>query len=417
MAQITRAELVLVNLVPETERRDAIQAFEAQETPILTVTDSDGASGTGYCYTIGAGGTSVVALLRDRLLPRLIGADADNIERVWRDLRASVNALTVGPVAALALAAIDIALWDLRGHKTGLSLHRLAGGANERVPVYSTEGGWLQLSAETLCDDAAQRQREGFHGAKIKVGRPQLHEDRERLEAVRATVGPTWDIMVDANQAFHGDEAWRRASAFAPVSPVWFEEPLPADDVAGHAHLARHSPIPIAVGESLYSIRDFRNYLQQDACSVVQVDVARIGGVTPWLKVAHLAECYNVAVAPHFLMEIHVSLVCAVPNGTRLEYIPQLGPVMANQVVITDGYAYPPTAPGTGIEWDWDRIAHVAVDKVRARHEGPALRPPDRPEAGDEGRVPPPAPTSGTLKWHLSSRRQATPYPPGARSG
>jgi L-alanine-DL-glutamate epimerase-like enolase superfamily enzyme len=367
MAQVTRAELVLVNLVPQTQRHDAIQSFECQETPILTLTDSDGASGTGYCYTIGAGGTAVVALLRDRLLPRLIGADPDNIERVWADLRASVNALTVGPIASLALAAIDIALWDLRGQKTGLPLHRLAGGANERVPVYSTEGGWLQLSAEALCDDAAQRQREGFHGVKIKVGRPHLQEDRERLEAVRATVGPAWDIMVDANQAFQCDEALRRATAFADINPAWFEEPLPADDIAGHALLARHSPVPIAVGESLYSIRDFRNYLQHDACLVVQADVARIGGVTPWLKVAHLAECYNVAVAPHFLMEVHVSLVCAVPNGTRLEYIPQLGPVMANQVVITDGYAYPPKAPGIGIDWDWDRIADMAVDRVLAQ--------------------------------------------------
>jgi L-alanine-DL-glutamate epimerase-like enolase superfamily enzyme len=366
MAQITRVDLFLVNLVPQTERRDAIQAFECQETPVLTLTDSDGVSGTGYCYTIGAGGSSVVALLRDRLLPRLIGADPDNIERIWRDLRASVNALTIGPIASLALATIDIALWDLRGRKTGLPLHRLAGGANERVPVYSTEGGWLQLSAEALCEDAARRQSEGFHGAKIKVGRPHLHEDQERLEAVRETVGPAWDIMVDANQSFHCDEAMRRANAFAHVDLAWFEEPLPADDISGHANLARHTPVPIAVGESLYSIRDFRHYLQQDACSVVQVDVARIGGITPWLKVAHLAECYNVPVAPHFLMEIHVSLVCAVPNGSRLEYIPQLGSIMANQVVIVDGYAYPPTAPGVGIEWDWEMISHLAVDKVEA---------------------------------------------------
>jgi L-alanine-DL-glutamate epimerase-like enolase superfamily enzyme len=364
MARIRQAEVALVNLLPQTERRDAIQAFECQETPILTVTDSDGATGTGYSYTIGTGGSSVVALLRDRLLPRLMGADPENLERVWRDLKMSVNALTIGPVASLALAAIDTALWDLRGHKVGLPLNRLAGGANERVPVYSTEGGWLQLSVDELCTDAVERQREGFHGAKIKVGRPHLHEDRERLEAVRAAVGPGWDIMVDANQAFHYDEALRRADAFAHLGLAWFEEPLPADDVAGHARLARHTTIPIAAGESLYSITHFRDYLHQEACSVVQVDAARIGGITPWLKVAHLAESYNVAVAPHFLMEIHVSLACAVPNGARLEYIPQLGSITTNQVVIADGYAYPPTAPGIGIEWDWEKIADLASGTV-----------------------------------------------------
>ena len=364
MAHIRQAEVALVNLVPQTERRDAVQAFESQETPILTVTDSDGARGTGYSYTIGTGGSSVIALLRDHLLPRLMGADPENIERVWRDLKMSVNALTIGPVASLALAAVDTALWDLRGRKTGVPLHRLAGGANERIPVYSTEGGWLQLSVDELCTDAVERQREGFHGAKIKVGRPHLHEDRERLEAVRAAVGPGWDIMVDANQAFHYDEALRRADAFAHLELAWFEEPLPADDLAGHARLARHTAIPIAVGESLYSPMHFRDYLHQGACSVVQVDVARIGGITPWLKVAHLAECYNVAVAPHFLMEIHLSLACAVPNGARLEYIPQLGSITANQVVIADGYAYPPSTPGIGIEWDWEKIARLATSTV-----------------------------------------------------
>jgi len=364
VAKIQRAELSLVNLTPEVQRRDAVQAFESQETPILTVTDSDGASGTGYTYTIGAGGSSIVALLRDRLLPKLMGAEAEDLEHNWRDLKMSINALTIGPVASLALAAIDTALWDLRGRRTGLPLYRLAGGANERVPVYSTEGGWLQLSVEELCQNAAECQRQGFHGAKMKVGRPDWHEDKERLEAVRATVGPAWDIMVDANQAFRYDEALRRTEAFSGSKPAWLEEPLPADDIAGHARLARHTAIPIAVGESLYSTMHFREYLQQGACSVVQVDVARVGGITPWLKVAHLADCYNVAVAPHFLMEIHVSLACAVPNGARLEHIPQLGSITANEVVIADGYAYPPAAPGIGLEWDWDKIAHLASGTV-----------------------------------------------------
>jgi L-alanine-DL-glutamate epimerase-like enolase superfamily enzyme len=135
--------------------------------------------------------------------------------------------------------------------------------------------------------------------------------------------------------------------------------------VAGHARLAAHTAIPIAVGESLYSTMHFRDYLHQGACSVVQVDVARIGGITPWLKVAHLAECYNVPVAPHFLMEIHLPLTCAVPNGARLEYIPQLSSITANQIVVSDGYAYPPTTPGTGLEWDWEKITHLAVGSFR----------------------------------------------------
>ena len=130
--------------------------------------------------------------------------------------------------------------------------------------------------------------------------------------------------MTDANQLFTVDEAIRRARHFEKLDLAWFEEPLPADDLGGHVRLARSTSVPVAVGESLYSALHFREYLQAGACSIVQVDVARIGGVTPWLKVAHLAETFNVPVCPHFLMELHVALCCAVPNARWVEYIPQL---------------------------------------------------------------------------------------------
>jgi L-alanine-DL-glutamate epimerase-like enolase superfamily enzyme len=140
-------------------------------------------------------------------------------------------------------------------------------------------------------------------------------EDVARLSAVRDAVGEDWDIMTDANQGFTLAEAMRRARHLETLDVAWFEEPLPADDVAAHAELSRHTSVPIAVGESLYSPSQFKDYLQVGACSIVQVDVARIGGITPWLKVAHMAEAFNVPVCPHFLMELHVALCCAVPNS------------------------------------------------------------------------------------------------------
>ena len=135
---------------------------------------------------------------------------------------------------------------------------------------------------------------------------------------------------------------------------------LAARLVAGHAELARHTSVPIAVGESLYSASQFKDYLQAGACSIVQVDVARIGGITPWLKVAHLAETFNVAVCPHFLMELHVGLCCAVPNGCWVEYIPQLEAITQSGLEIRDGRAYPSPEAGLGIDWDWDAIARFS---------------------------------------------------------
>ncbi|MEO6122542.1 MAG: mandelate racemase/muconate lactonizing enzyme family protein [Ilumatobacteraceae bacterium] len=360
MATIVRAEVRLVNLRPLTERTDAIQSFVSQETPIVTLHDSDGAVGTGYTYTIGAGGSAIVALLRDHFLPQVIGRDADVIERIWRDLLFSAHALTVGPVVSLSLAAIDTALWDLRSCRAAMPITTLLGGAHESLPMYSTEGGWLHLSTEQIVADAIEMQSIGFSGAKVKVGRPSGREDFERLAAVRTAVGDDFELMVDANQGLRADQASRRAKLFEPLDLGWIEEPLVADDVAGHARLAAGCSTPIAVGESLYSVAQFREYLEAGACSIVQVDVARIGGITPWIKVAHLAEAFGVGVAPHFLMELHVQLSCAIPNGIWVEYIPQLDPITTSRLDLRAGRAHPATTPGLGISWDWERIDAMA---------------------------------------------------------
>jgi L-alanine-DL-glutamate epimerase-like enolase superfamily enzyme len=364
MDRIERVDILQVDLTPQVVRSDAIQSFVAQETPIVRITCADGAQGVGYSYTIGTGGSSVVALLRDHLAPRLIGRDAAQIERLWKELFFHTHATAVGAITSLALAAIDTALWDLKCRRANQPLWQCAGGAQPRVPVYTTEGGWLHHPRAQLVDEAQAAQAGGFRGAKIKVGRPTIAEDVDRLGAVRNAVGDAFEIMVDANQAFTVSEARRRAQAFAPFGLAWLEEPLPAEDVSGHVELAAMAPMPIAVGESLYHPSHFREYLERRACSIVQVDCARIGGITPWLKVAHLAEAFNLAVCPHFLMELHVSLTAAVPNGAWVEYIPQLDAITTSRMAIDDGYAVPPSSPGLGIDWNFAAIEDAAVARA-----------------------------------------------------
>jgi L-alanine-DL-glutamate epimerase-like enolase superfamily enzyme len=266
----------------------------------------------------------------------------------------------VGALTAIAMAAIDTALWDLRARRLGMPLHKLAGGAQQAIPLYTTEGGWLHLEQEALVEDALKARAAGFGGAKLKVGRS-IHEDVRRIAAVREAVGPGFEIFTDANQAFAVDEAIRRARAYEPLDIGWLEEPLPADDISGHIRLGQHTSLPIAVGESLYSIGHFREYLQHNAASIIQVDVGRIGGITPWLKVAHMAEAFNVAVCPHFLMELHVGLCAAIPNARWVEYIPQLDALTVSGMEIRDGKAYPSQEPGLGIAWDFAAIQRLAV--------------------------------------------------------
>jgi L-alanine-DL-glutamate epimerase-like enolase superfamily enzyme len=361
MAKITRIEALMVDLVPKVKRTDAIQSFVSQETPIVRIYDADGGIGTGYSYTIGTGGPSVMKLIELTLAPFLIGREASEIERIWRDLLFLTHATSVGAITSLALAAIDTALWDLKCRRHGEPLHRMAGGAQTRIPLYTTEGGWLHIETAALVDDALEAKARGFGGSKIKIGRPHVSEDVARLEAVRKAVGPAFEIMTDANQRFTVDEAIRRARCLTPLDIAWLEEPMTADDLMGHVRLSQTTTLPVAIGESLYSHLHFREYLQQGACSIVQVDVARVGGITPWLKVAHMAECFNVPVCPHFLMELHVSLCAAVPNARWVEYIPQLDSLTTAPMQIEAGHAIPSDEAGLGIAWDFEAIKAQTV--------------------------------------------------------
>ena len=207
---------------------------------------------------------------------------------------------------------------------------------------------------------------QGFRGAKMKVGKPSIAEDVARLSAVREAVGDAFEMMVDANQAFTVAEACRRAHAYRDARrSAGSRSRCRRRTSAATSSSPRKATMPIAVGESLYHPSHFREYLERRACSIVQVDCARIGGITPWLKVAHLAETFNVAVCPHFLMELHVSLSAAVPNGAWVEYIPQLDD--DHDVAHGDGRRLRASArrrPGLGIDWDLAAIERRAVARA-----------------------------------------------------
>jgi L-alanine-DL-glutamate epimerase-like enolase superfamily enzyme len=361
MSIVTSVEAFLIDIPVETVRTDSVQSFLKQETIFVRITTADGNVGVGYSYTIGTGGTAVLALLRDYLVPKLAGMDSRYVEKIWNEIYYSTRATATGAITSLAVAAIDTAIWDLKCKRTNESLAVSAGGYRDRVPLYDTEGGWLHLSTGELVAGAAESKAKGWRGVKLKVGKPNVYEDVERLSAVREAVGPEMHIMVDANQSMTLTEAKRRAKAFESFDLFWFEEPLPADDVIGHAALAKSTSIPIAVGETMYSVGQFQQYLHSEAAGIIQVDVARVGGITPWLKVAHLAESFNVKVCPHFLMEIHVSLAAAIPNGLYVEYIPQLRSITNTEIAIESGFALVPGARSLGIDWDFDAIDRMRV--------------------------------------------------------
>jgi L-alanine-DL-glutamate epimerase-like enolase superfamily enzyme len=356
----TRVRLCRVPVDPP--RGDAIQQFDALELPIVELIDEAGRRGLGFGYTIGTGGTAIAALLRDDLLGQLRGRDARPIVRIVDRLRKSIHALTPGCISSTALAAIDIALWDLAAKRAETPLHLLLGGAQPRVRLYNTHVGWLNRPLDEmieLCREAVAR--DGFTALKLKVGKPDPAEDLERVEAVRDAVGDDVALMADANQSWTVDEAIARVRSLERLRLYWIEEPLAATDLDGFVRLGAHVGVARAGGESLYDPAAFHEAVRRGALDILQPDVARVGGITAALTVCRLAEAANLRVAPHVSPELSVSIAAATPNAVFVEYIPQMEPILARPLVRRDGYGFPFDSPGHGIAFAPDAVERFTV--------------------------------------------------------
>src|SRR6184192_4605424 len=328
-ALIVGAEARLIRIPVDPPRGDAIQQFAALELPIVELTDAAGRRGIGFGYTIGNGGTAIHSLLRDELLPAVLEQDARRTVGLMRQLTKRIHALTPGCISSTALAAIDVALWDLAGKRTETPLSILLGGAKDRVLIYNTHVGWLNrplAEMVKLCKQAVKKG--GFRALKLKVGKEDPEEDCERVARVREAVGTKVRLTIDANQSWSIDEATRRLKLLEEFDLIWIEEPLPATDIQGFIELGKRIRIPRAGGESLYSPAAFYDYLRQGALDILQPDVARVGGITNAMKVCHLAAAANLVVAPHVSPELSVSVAAAVPHSVFIEYIPQMEPIL-----------------------------------------------------------------------------------------
>ena len=347
----------LFRLPPHRKILDAIQEFEAMEVIGVTVTADDGTTGFGFSYTIGRGGTAVKTLLDDSLVPFYLGADENAPVQLWEDAWWGLHWVGRQGIFSLAVAALDIAVYDLRARRAGLPLFAFLGGARDRIPAYNTDGGWLNHDVDALVDEARMLvEEQGFRAFKMKVGKASRAEDEQRIAAVRKAIGDDVRLMVDANMKWTAAEAIARAERFEAYDVFWFEEPIEADDVAGHRRLANATSIPVAVGESLYNRHAFASYLDQGAAAILQPDAGRCGGVTEWMRIAQMAHAANLNVSPHFLMELHVHLACAVPNALFVEHIPFLDRFVEEPLVPRDGFFEPPDRPGHGIAFVEEKV-------------------------------------------------------------
>jgi L-alanine-DL-glutamate epimerase-like enolase superfamily enzyme len=350
---IEKVAVRLFRVPPASKWEDATHRVPAIEIIVVELT-VNGRVARGFSYTVGVGGTAVRALLHDYCSSLLLGQDARYVVANWLSLRGHLRRTGMGALTTLALAAIDVAFWELRCQQSGRPLGIEAGGGSRSVPAYSS-GIDLHLTPEEIHDLLVAQCRAGYRWFKIKVGLPALDADLARVAAARAAIGGDHRLLLDANQAWDLAEAVRRCRAFEPFDPYWIEEPAPSEDIAAHAALRRKTAIPVAIGESLYSLEEFQAYLRADAVDVVQPDIARVGGLTPWLRIADLASAWARPVAPHFFAELSVHALCAIDNGLVLENVGggslfELG-LAAAPVAIADGMATPSEASGHGVDF------------------------------------------------------------------
>ncbi|GAA5201324.1 mandelate racemase/muconate lactonizing enzyme family protein [Rugosimonospora acidiphila] len=358
--------------------RMSTRLLDRREYLLVEIRTDDGDSGTGYAYAGTRGGRILRHMVEDLLVPVLKGRDPGGIADLWRDLYQ--ESLLMGRRGGMlrAISAVDIALWDLAGKRQGLPLARLLGGAATSVPAYASGGyyrqhpdGWSAAVAEEI----THNRRTGFRDHKIKVGGLTVAEDADRVAAAFSVMAPGERLALDANNAY--GTAYEAAAAIRAFEAAaggrglwWVEEPLSADDLAGHARLRDILDSPIATGELHQTRWEFRDLVERRSADILQVDAGVVGGISEWMLVAGLAAAHGLRLAPHWHANLHAHLVAAVPDASCVEYFPLERDIYNfermltghSRLVVRDGAIAIPDRPGIGVELDAGAVAEFSID-------------------------------------------------------
>lgn len=359
-----RVENVVVDVlrVPvEQTYMAAGRSVDANWHVLARVGTADGIEGIGYIVYPRRALMTAVATATRELGESLLGTEVLDVEATWAALVKRGSWVGPGGLLHCAIAPLDIALWDAAGKTLGQPLYRLLGGYRDRIAAYASDGMWYNLSHDAVAAVARRHVAQGFRAVKLRLGgdvRPAAQA--ERVRAVRQAVGPDVQIFVDATESWQRPQARQMGRALQEAGIAWLEDPIHHQDLEGLSQLCGALEVPVAAGEHLYGLRDFRDLMQARAVDIAIIDLARIGGITPWRKVAALAQAFETRVCGHVVPEIHVHLLAAVPNAYMVEYVPRSAAILAAMPAIEDGRMVPLPAPGLGLTLD-----EVAVQRYR----------------------------------------------------
>jgi len=359
--KIRALETIRVALPLARPIRTAIHELKTLGCVLVRVLGDDRLAGEGIAFVMGTERVGVLDEMIRSMAPRVVGADPDRVIAIWSGLWRDINFLGHKGVTICALSAIDTAIGDLRAKAIGQPMHRLLGSARSEVPVYASGGLWLDTATDRLGAEAREWLERGFRAMKLRIGSPSIAADLARVAAVREAIGREVPLMVDANQGFtvyHAIRLGRRLEAF---DLTWFEEPVAHYDYRGSAEVAAALDTPIASGETDYTRYGFRAMIEARAADVLMPDLMRVGGVTEFLRVAHLAAAYELPVSSHLFSEQSVSILASLANATWLEHMPWFERLYSEKLEIRDGKAVVPERPGFGFSFDLDAIERLRI--------------------------------------------------------
>src|SRR5579863_3369508 len=354
-------------LLPNDEPLAGFSENPNAKNPIvwLKLRTDDGIEGLGVTY-FGGALTRTLRHAVDELGALTVGEDPLRVEAVARKLREAAGGSGPAGMLTMAMAAIDVALWDVKGKALGLPLWKLLGGGRDRIRTYASGALRRGLKLEEAVTAAGRRREKGYRQTKMQLGLPGVTtpaREVEQARLIRQAVGPDMDLMCDINQRWRPEQAidiGRRVED-AGVGLFWLEDVTTADDYAGLARIRDALSTPVAGGEYVWGIVPFRHMLEARSVDVPMIDLVRVGGITQWLKVAGMAEAFNLPVVSHLIPEVHVHLIGAIPNGLTVEYMPWLMPLFKSVPLQQGGELAMPSAPGLGLEFD-----QATLDRYRA---------------------------------------------------
>ncbi len=362
--RISGFEVSLLGLPHDEPLAGGPSRSDARRPTVLLLLQTDnGVEGIGFTF-LGAALSRALKIAVEDMAGACVGLDASRSEQIREKLLAMAGGSGPAGIFTLALAAIDIALWDIRGKVAGQPIWRLLGGAGAPVPTYASGALMRNFDNDTVLRACSRLVDAGYRRVKMQLALPGGYVRRlevERMRLIREAIGEDVKLMCDVNQLWSVEQAIEMGNALAEFNLEWLEDPVSSDDLTGQAKVMANQPIAVATGEYIYGVAGFRQLLNTAPPDFVMIDPFRAGGMTPWLAIAEMAREYDRPVVSHLAPEVQIHLMAAIPNGHSLEYMPWSLAMFKEPPWPRDGYLHPSERPGLGLEIDSSAVSRYRV--------------------------------------------------------